>query len=51
MDTEKLSELVGTYRRFRQIRAEMVSTFEQLLEAVDQIGKLREVGLKGVDLA
>lgn len=45
VNMEKISEMVSNYRRFRQTRAKMVSTFGELLKMVDRMGKLREVEL------
>jgi len=46
VDREELSRHVGTYRDLRRVRAEMVRAFGELLEAVDKLEQLREIGLE-----
>ena len=46
VDREELSRHVGAYRELRRVRAEMVRTFDELLEAVDKLERLREISLE-----
>ena len=46
VDREELSQHVGAYRELRRARAEMVRTFDELLEVVDKLERLREIGLE-----
>ena len=46
VDREELSQCVGAYRELRRVRAEMVRTFGELLKQVDNLERLREIGLE-----
>lgn len=46
VDREELARCVGVYRDIRRVRAEMVRSFGELLEAVDRLEGLRALGLE-----
>lgn len=46
VDREELTRYVGVYRDIRRVRAEMVRSFGDLLEAVDRLEGLRAIGLE-----
>jgi hypothetical protein len=46
LDVGEVERHVEAYREFRQARGRMVQVFAELLEAVDELGRLRTVSVE-----
>ncbi len=46
MDAGEVLRGVEAYRQWRRARARMVQSFQELLEAVEELGRLRTVSLE-----
>ena len=48
LDVAEVARQVEAYRQWREARAQIVRSFAEMLEAVDDLGRLRTVTVEGL---